>query len=106
MYMEQIIRKSILEGHSVSVISVAFHPTASLLATGSDNTVRLYRFSPDDSTVSCSATLEDHSGAIRSVVFHPTLPLLVTGSLDNTTKLWRLLPNNSSATCVATLNGA
>ena len=81
-------------GHSSPVTTVVFHPTASLLATGSDDrTVRLWLMSSDNSSATCVATLEEHSSSVYSVAkffaFHPTAPLLATGSDDNTVKLWR-----------------
>ena len=92
-------------GHSNFVSSVAFHPTAPLLATGStDRTVKLWRLYSDNSSATCVATLEGHQYSISSVAFHPTAPLLVTGSYDNTVRLWQLSSDNSSATCVATLD--
>jgi WD40 repeat protein len=94
-----------LEGHRNSVTSVAFHPTAPLLATGSWNkTVRLWLLSCDNSSATCVATLKGHSYLVSYVVFHPSAPLLATGSWDNTAKLWRLSDDNLSARCVATLN--
>ena len=72
------------------VTSMAFHPTAPLLATGCcDATVRLWLLSSDNSPATCVATLEGHSNWVRSVAFHPTAPLLATGSYDNTVRLWR-----------------
>jgi len=97
-----------LEGHSGYVYSVAFHPTAPLLATGSlDHTAKLWRFSADGSAATCVATLTGHSSDVYSVAFHPTAPLLATGSDDNTAKLWRFSPDGSASdmTCVATLEG-
>ncbi len=80
-----------LAGHSNYVCSVAFHPTAPLLATGSsDSTAKLWRFSPDGSAATCVATLAEHSSYVWLVAFHPTAPLLVTGSWDFTAKLWSL----------------
>ena len=77
-------------GHSGSVRSVAFHPTAPLLATGSwDGTVRLWLLSSDNSSATCVATLKGHSDAVWSVAFHPTAPLLATGSADDSVRLWR-----------------
>ena len=93
-------------GHSNCVYSLAFHPTAPLLATGSrDCTVRLWLLSSDNSSATCVATLEGHSSSVTSVAFHPTAPLLATGSGDNTVRLWLLSCDNSSATFVATLEG-
>jgi hypothetical protein len=95
-----------LKGHSNYVCSVAFHPAAPLLATGSyDETAKLWRFSPDGSTATCVATLAGHSDQVWSVAFNPTAPLLATGSQDQTAKLWRFSPDGSTATCVATLAG-
>ena len=79
-----------LAAHSNWVQSVAFHPTAPLLATGSsDNTVKLWLLSSDNSSATCVATLAAHSNYVSSVAFHPTAPLLATGSDDETVKLWR-----------------
>jgi WD40 repeat protein len=100
-----------LEGHVEGVKYVAFHSTFPLLATGSyDNTAKLWRFSPDGSTVTCVATLAGHSNWVESVAFHPTLPLLATVKSDFTTKLWRFSPNGSAENnmrliCVAILQG-
>ena len=93
-----------LKGHSRPVTSVAFHPTAPLLATSSeDSTVKLWRLYSNNSSATCVATLKGHKKGVSSVAFHPTAPLLATGSHDHAMKLWRLSSDNSSATCVATL---
>jgi WD40 repeat protein len=90
--------------HSHWVDSVAFHPTALILATGSgDKTAKLWRISLDQASATCLASLEGHSSWVRAVAFHPTAPLLATGSYDMTAKLWLISPDQSSATCVATL---
>ena len=95
-----------LKGHSSWVTSVAFHPTASLLATGSrDKTAKVWQLSSDNSSATCVATLKGHSCWVTSVAFHPTASLLATGSRDKTAKLWLLSSDNLSATCVATLEG-
>jgi WD40 repeat protein len=95
-----------LKGHSDNVTSVAFHSSATLLATGNSNgTAKLWRISPDGTAATCVATLEGHSDSVNSVDFHPTLPLLATGSCDKTAKVWRMSPDSTAATCVATLKG-
>ena len=99
-------RVATLEGHIHGVNSIAFHPTAPLLATGSsDRTVRLWLLSSKNDSATCMATLKGHICNVRSVAFHPTAPLLATGSSDRTVRLWLLSCDNSSATCVANLAG-
>ena len=79
-----------LAGHSNFVGVVAFHPTSLLVVTGSDdNTAKLWRLPPDNSSATCVATLAGHSSYVTSVAFHPTAPLLATSSGDNTVKMWR-----------------
>ena len=97
---------AILEGHTGSVRAIAFHPTALLLASCSnDHTVRLWRFSLDDSAVTCVAILEGHINCVNSVDFNPRGTILATGSDDNTAKLWHFSLDGSAATCMATLEG-
>jgi WD40 repeat protein len=97
-YMSSFSIIATLTGHKNMVWSVAFHPTRSLLATGSwDNTVKLWQLSSDNSSATYVATLEGHSDYVYSVAFHPTKPLLATGSYDKTAKLWQLPHDNSSS---------
>ena len=57
------------EGHSMSVLSVAFSPDGRTLATGShDGTIKLW----DTATGVEQRTLTGHSGSISSVVNHST----------------------------------
>lgn len=96
-----------LEGHNHIVWSVAFHPSLSLLATGSyDSTVKLWLLASDGSNGTCTATLKGHGSGVTSVAFHPSLPLLASGSNDKTAKVW-LLGNSdgTESTCTATLEG-
>ncbi len=80
-----------LKGHTYSLYSIAFHPTAPLLATSSaDKTAKLWSLSrlPNNSSANCVATLKGHIHDVRSVAFHSTRPFLATGSEDSTAKLW------------------
>ena len=81
---------STLQGHSSSVTSVAFHPSAPYLATGSvDTTAKLWLLNADCSVATCVSTLRGHSSYVFSVAFHPSAPYLATCSNDKTAKLWR-----------------
>jgi WD40 repeat protein len=92
-----------LGGHN-GMVCVAFHPTAPLLATGSEDcTAKLWLLSPDQSSATCVATLAAHDRFICSLAFHPTAPLLATCSQDKTAKFWRLSPDYSKADCVQIL---
>jgi WD40 repeat protein len=92
--------------HCGGIRSVAFHPSAPYLATGSDdNTVKLMRLNADCSGATCVSTLQGHSRSVRSVAFHPSAPYLATSSIDNTIKLWQLNADCSAPTCLSTLQG-
>ena len=81
---------STLQGHSDWVPSVAFHPSAPYLATGSlDSTAKLWLLNAGCSAATCVSTLQGHSGGVNSVAFHPSAPYLATGSDDRTAKLWQ-----------------
>jgi WD40 repeat protein len=68
-----------LNGHRDFVMSVAFHPTSDLLATGSfDKTAKLWRVAPDGAGATCVATMNEDFCPVMCVVFHPTLDLLAT----------------------------
>ncbi|NPA93572.1 MAG: WD40 repeat domain-containing protein, partial [Chloroflexi bacterium] len=77
-----------LEGYEYAVVSVAFSPDGTLLASGSrwDGTVQLWRVS-DGALV---RTLEGHTSSVESVVFSPDGTLLASGSWDKTVRLWRV----------------
>ena len=87
----------ILEGHTKGVLSVAFHSSAPLLATGSeDGIVKLW----DTNSQKCLATLVGHHRQVESVAFHPTADILMSGSSDNDVKLW----DTNTYMCLSTTN--
>ena len=74
-----------LEGHSSYIYCVVFHPSAPILAAGSDdNGIILW----DIDTYKPIATLLGHTGAVTCLAFHPSEPLLVSGGADNMMRMW------------------
>jgi WD40 repeat protein len=83
------------EEDNAACVSLAFHPTLSILATGSyDGAARLWHLEFDGATSvkseKCINQLDGHSDSVQCVAFHPSAPVLVTGSWDNTAKVWCL----------------
>lgn len=83
---ENLLRE--LRGHDDDVLSVAFSPDDSLLASGSaDETIRLWSFS----TGSELAMLDGHQDDVYSIAFsHRATPrlLLASASWDKSVRLW------------------
>jgi len=76
-----------LQGHSQTILTLAFSPDGALLASGSeDNTIKLWNVADGQEI----ATLKEHSHDVRSVAFSPDGAWLASGSLDDTIKLWHL----------------
>ena len=64
-----------LQGHRNIVFSVAFHPSAPYLATGSwDNSSKLWLLNADCRAAYCVSTLQGHSDSVLSVSFHLSAP--------------------------------
>lgn len=74
-----------LEGHSGSVLSVAFSGDGQLLASASeDHTIKLW----DPATGALKQTLKGHFTWVLSVAFSGDGQLLASASYDRTIKLW------------------
>ena len=74
-----------LEGHRSYIYCVVFHPSAPILASGSDdNSIILW----DIDTYKPIATLLGHTAAVTCLAFHPSAPLLVSGSGNGKMSLW------------------
>jgi WD40 repeat protein len=87
-----------LEGHELSVYSLAFDPRGHKLASGgNDKTIRLW----DVSRSKLLRTFRGHEGTVRGVAFDPTGQTLAGASSDKTVQLWDV----TSGTVLHTLTG-
>jgi hypothetical protein len=79
--------KLTLEGHTASVLTVAFAPDGGLAASGSvDNTVRLWAVEEGR----LLRTMQGHSFPILCLKFTPNGSQLVTGSMDGLLRAWQV----------------
>jgi ribosome assembly protein 4 len=76
---------STLAGHTEAILSVAFSPDGSQLATASgDTTVRVW----DMNTETPRFTLRGHTNWVQIVAWSPDGRLLASGSMDKSVRLW------------------
>jgi len=74
-----------LTGHNGYVISVAFSPDGSMLATAShDSTIKLWSFPQGE----CITTFKGHMETVYCVAFAPHDNILASASHDRTIRLW------------------
>jgi WD40 repeat protein len=91
--------------HLSAVNSIAWHPSAPVIATvGDDNAFKAWLFS-SGMNGSCISTHYSHTESVNSVKFNTDGSCIATGSDDKTAKLWRSNFDSTSWNCTATLNG-
>ena len=79
------------------LLSAAFSPDGSLLATGIDSEVCLWQVAESKPLV----TLRGHTAWVQSIAFSPDGKLLASGSYDRTIRLWDV----QTGQCLKTLYG-
>jgi WD40 repeat protein len=73
------------QGHRTAVLSVAFSPDGTRLASASrDKTVKVWNLADGREIM----TLRDHTNQVQSVAFSPDGRRLASGSSDHTVKIW------------------
>ncbi len=81
-----------------SILTVAFSPDGTLLATGdTDSNIRLWNVA----TAELFSTWQGHEDWVRTLVFSPDGQKLASGSEDKTVRLWQV----STGQCLTTLEG-
>ncbi|QIW97449.1 hypothetical protein AMS68_002967 [Peltaster fructicola] len=79
----------ILDGHDSEIKSVAFAPSAPLLATCSrDKSIWIWEELEDDNFETV-AVLQEHEGDVKCVAWHTGEPLLASASYDDNIRLWK-----------------
>jgi WD40 repeat protein len=75
-----------IQGHTVSVSSVAFSPDGARIASGSgDNTIRVWDARTGEAVME---PIQGHTKWVSSVAFSPDGAHIVSGSSDNTIRVW------------------
>jgi WD40 repeat protein len=85
-----INQKNQLLGHTKAIVSIAFSPDGSLIASASDDqTIRLWNLAGNP-----LALLEGHTDEVWGVSFSPDGQYIVSSSLDRTVRLWDIHGKN------------
>lgn len=90
--------RTVLSGHTASIMSVQYSADGQLIASvGDDGVLWLWKRQPDGSFQPHQSTLAHPASRIWSVAFSPDNRQVATAAIDRTVKVWSLEPNGRLA---------
>ena len=90
-------KRSLIGGHTASVLSVAFSPDGKRVASGSsDQSIRIWDM---ENVESQPVVLEGHTDSVLSVVFSPDGKRVASGSEDQSIRIWSTLEKLKQVAC-------
>lgn len=82
-----------LEGHEGDILSITYHQSLSIMATGSkDCTIKIWYLNEDGTIDRCASTIKIKKSLFSQpydIKFHPILPILVGVTSDRSVKIWK-----------------
>ena len=86
-----------LEGHTESVLSVAYSPDGRHIISGSvNNTIRIW---DADTGTAVNEPLEGHTESVSPVAYPPDGQHIVSGTRDQTTRVWESFLREPPSSC-------
>ena len=82
-----------LVGHEGDILSITYHQSLPIMATGSkDCTIKIWFLNEDGTINRCGSTIKIKKSLFSQpydIKFHPILPILVGVTSDRSVKIWK-----------------